>query len=118
MNKKHASTLHRILLLSDLAANGNEPAKVAMRNAMEKNSAYKAALHLLATSKTLEYAADKFIDYKDENTMEDGSNAELDEKLSGWANMLHAIFQEMIVFIEPDDTDKASPLDMDWLVGE
>ena len=118
MNQKHASIIHRMLLLSNLAINGDESARVAMRNAMEKHSAYKAALCLLATSMTLEYAAGKLIDYMDENTLEDGSNPELDKKLSGWANKLQAILQELSVFIEPESGDSPSPLDMNWLVGE
>ena len=118
MKKNHASLIHRLLLLSDIATNGNEAAKVAVQNEIEKNSAYKAALRLLATSKALEYAAENLIDYKDENTLEDGSNAELDQNLSRWTNMLQAIFQELVVYIEPDSSDSPGPLDMDWIVGE
>lgn len=118
MNKRHASLIHRMLLINDVAANGSDPAKVAMQQIMEKHSAYKAALFLLSMSKTLEYAAEELIDYKDDNTLEDGSNAELDKRLSGWTKMLVAIIQELDDFMERDSTDNPSPLNMDWLVGE
>lgn len=118
MEKKYASTTHRLLLLANLATNGNESAKHAMREVMDNNSAYKAALCLMATSKTLEYAADKLIDYKDENTMKDGSNAEIDTKLSGWVDKLLAVCRELTDFVEPDKTSNSNPLDMDWFVNE